>query len=68
MHSRAFFALKLFLEDLRTIAELFIRSLNWLKIIWELKDPHDRTWPPTEVTRDSRGSCSSGVMQDPAKR
>lgn len=62
-----FFDLKLFLEDLRTNSELFMRSLSWLKISWELKDPQHRTWPTTEVTRDSRGSCSSSIMQGPAK-
>lgn len=43
-----------------------MRSLNWLKASWELEDPQHRTWPTTEVTRDSRGSCSSSIRWEPA--
>lgn len=43
-----------------------MRSLNWLKASWELEDPQHRTWPTTEVTRDSRESCSSSIRWDPA--
>lgn len=43
MHSHASLDLKLFLEDLRTNAELFMRSLNWLEASWELEDPQHRS-------------------------
>lgn len=56
-----FFVLKLFPENLRTNAELFMRYLSWLEASWVLEDSQHRIQPTTEVTRDSRGSCSSGI-------
>lgn len=56
------FDLKLFTEDLRTNAELFMSFLSWPRANWELEGPQLRTWP----TAMSRGpGCCSITCWDP---
>lgn len=45
------FDLKLFIENLRTNAELFMSFVNWPREKWELEDPQLRTWPTTMSRR-----------------